>query len=134
MAELGFAVLANRGRALMTRANVPEIIQYRLFKEAFKRATLLDALLLIIEIDSEKCLRVEHWSGQKTGYALNLCTWGKAGTVKMKTKMTTKLADHGMQCMMIGYVIDHKGDVYHMWDPITNGIHETRDIIWLRWM
>jgi hypothetical protein len=26
LAELGFAVLVNRGRALMTRANVPEII------------------------------------------------------------------------------------------------------------
>jgi hypothetical protein len=76
LAELGFAVLANRGRALMTRANVPEVIRYKLFKEAFKTATLLDALL-IVEIDGEQRSRVEHWSGQKPEYALNLRTWGE---------------------------------------------------------
>ena len=36
--------------------------------------------------------------------------------------------------MFIGYVKDHAGDMYHMWDPNTNGIHETHDIIWLRQM
>ena len=53
LAELGFAVLANRGRALMTRANIPMHYQFKLFKEAFKMATLLDALL-IVKIDEEK--------------------------------------------------------------------------------
>jgi hypothetical protein len=24
------------------------------------------------------------------------------------------------------------GDVYHMWDPRTSCVHETRDVIWLR--
>ena len=132
LAELGFAVLANRGRALMTRANVPMHYQFKLFKEAFKTATLLDALL-IVEIDGEKKSRVEHWSGNKPEYALNLCTWGEAGTVKLKTQMTSKLEDRGVQCMFIGYMQNHAGDVYHMWDLDTNGIHETRDIIvWLR--
>jgi hypothetical protein len=42
LAELGFAVLANRGRALMIRANVPMTDRYLLFKEAFATATLLD--------------------------------------------------------------------------------------------
>ena len=69
LAELGFAVLANRGRALMTRANVPVHYQFKLFREAFKTATLLDALL-IVKIDREEKSRVEHWSGNKPEYAL----------------------------------------------------------------
>jgi hypothetical protein len=90
LAELGFAVLANRGRALMrNRENIPKILQYKLFKEAFKTATLLDALM-VVKIDGEKRLRVEHWSVQKPEYAANLRTWGEAGTVKTKTKMTPK--------------------------------------------
>ena len=133
LAELGFAVLVNRGRALMTRANMPMHYWFKLFKEAFKMATLLDALL-IVEIDREKKSYVEHWSRQKPEYALNLRIWGKAGTVKLKTQMTGKIEDHGVQCMFVGYVKDHVGDVYHMWDPNTNGIHKTCDIIWLRRM
>ena len=108
----------------MTRANIPEVLQYKLFKEACKTATLLDALL-IVEINGEQKSHVKRWSGQKTKYVLNLCTWGEAGTVKVKMQMTGKLADHGVQCMMVGYAKDHKGDVYHMWDLLTNGIHET---------
>ena len=69
-------------------------------------------------------------SGQKP----YLCTWGEAGTVKVKTQLTGKLKDCGVQCMMVQYAQDHKGDVYHMWDPLTNGIHETCNIIWLHHM
>ena len=72
LAELGFAVLVNQGRALIVRVNVPMYHCYKLFKEAFKMATLLDALM-IVEIDGEKKSHMEHWSGQKPEYALNLC-------------------------------------------------------------
>jgi hypothetical protein len=57
----------------MMRANIPEIIWYKLFKEEFKPATLLD-VLLIVEINGEQRSRVEDWSGQKPEYALNLRT------------------------------------------------------------
>jgi hypothetical protein len=47
LAELGFAHLANYGRALMARANVPLSIRYKVFTKAFKTATLLDGLTVI---------------------------------------------------------------------------------------
>ena len=47
LAELGFAVLANKGRSLMYAAHVPQDIQYRLWREAFQTATLLDGLVVI---------------------------------------------------------------------------------------
>ena len=133
LAELGFTVLANKGRGLMTRANVPMEYWFKLFQEAFKTATLLD-MLLIVEIDGEKKLHVEHWSGNKPEYALNLHMWGEAGAIKLKTQMTSKLEDRGVQCMFIGYTKDHAENVYCMWDSDTSGIHETRDIIWLKRM
>jgi hypothetical protein len=48
--------------------------------------------------------------------------------------MTPKLQDRGVQCMLVGYALDHYGDCYRMWDPVTGGIHVTRYIIWLKRM
>jgi hypothetical protein len=67
-------------------------------------------------------------------YAQHLHTWGEAGTVTIKTTMMPKVRDRGVQCMFVGYAVKHPGDTYRMWDPVTGGIHETRDIIWLRRM
>jgi hypothetical protein len=130
LAEVGFATLANKGRAIMYHANVPLKTRYKLFTEAFKTATLLDALV-VVDIDGVKKSRVEHWSGKRPSYAENLRTWGEAGTVKLKTLATPKIADRGVQCMFVGYALDHAGDVYRMWDPNTSRVHTTCDVIWL---
>jgi hypothetical protein len=60
LAELGFAHLANYGRALMARANVPLNIRYKVFTKAFKTATLLDGLA-VIKIGNKEATRYEHW-------------------------------------------------------------------------
>ena len=133
LAEVGFATLANRGRAMMHRANVPEAARYKVWREAFGTATLLDGLLLI-EIDGKMASRFEHWAGSNPSFAKYLRMWGEAGTVKVKTKTTPKLQDRGVQCMLVGYAPDHAGDCYRMWNPKTDGVHVTRDIIWLRRM
>ena len=36
--------------------------------------------------------------------------------------------------MFIGYALDHEGDCYRMWNPKTNRVHETRDVVWLKRM
>ena len=33
--------------------------------------------------------------------------------------------------MFIGYARDHDGDCYRMWNPVPDGVHVSRDIIWL---
>jgi Integrase core domain. len=131
LAEVAFATIANRGRAMMHRANLPLAHQYKLCKEAFKTATLLDGLTVII-LDGVAKTRVEHWSGKLPKFAMHLRTWGEAGTVTLKNTRSPKLADRGVQCMFVGYALNHEGDCYRMWDPLTNRVHITRDIIWLR--
>jgi hypothetical protein len=117
----------------MHRANVPMKERYKLFREAFKTATLLDGLIPI-KLDGKMKPRVVHWSGKLPDFAKHLRTWGEAGTVKTKTPTMAKLADHGVHCMFVGYALDHAGDVYHMWKPKTGWVHETCDVIWLRRM
>lgn len=46
----------------------------------------------------------------------------------------SKLKDRGEQCRFVGYSPDHDGDVYMMYNPSTNRVLTTRDIIWMRRM
>jgi hypothetical protein len=36
--------------------------------------------------------------------------------------------------MFIGYADDHDGDVYRMWNPKTERVHITHDVIWMKQM
>jgi hypothetical protein len=69
--------------------------------------------------------------GHNPKFIEHLRTWGEVRTVNLKSKGTPKIADRGIQCMMVGYSTNHTSDCYEMWDPITGGVHTTRDIIWL---
>jgi hypothetical protein len=133
LAELGFASLANKGRALMARANVPLKVRYKLFKEAFATATLLDGLMTV-EVDCKLATRCQHFCGKNPAFVKDLRIWGEAGTVKIKKTGAPKIADRGTQCVMVGCPEDHTSDCHRMWNPITNRIHETRDVIWLKRM
>jgi hypothetical protein len=68
LAEVGFATIANRGRAMMSRANIPYKIRFRIWSEAFKTATLLDGLIPI-EIDGELATKYKHWCGKDPEFA-----------------------------------------------------------------
>jgi hypothetical protein len=120
LAELGFTILGNKGRACMVTANVPMTIQYKLCPKAFKYATGTDGLQ-VMTINGLTLTRYKYFCGKNPKFAQHLRTWGEAGTVKKRRKKTTpKIADQGVQCMFIGYAKDHEGDCYQ--------------IIWLRRM
>jgi hypothetical protein len=36
--------------------------------------------------------------------------------------------------MMVGYSTDHNGNCCQMWDPVTGGVHDTRDVTWMHRM
>jgi len=133
LAELGFAVLANRGRAMMSAANVPKAMRYQIFPKAFETATLMDGLM-VVEIEGVSKTRFEHFAGKLPKFASHLRTWGEAGTVTIKKKMHPKVIDRGIQCMFVGYSIDHEGDCYDFLDPKTGNIYTSRDVVWLRRM
>ena len=79
LAEVGFATIASRGRALMIAANVPVSERCRLWSEAFQAATLLDGLIPHTA-DGETKTKFQHWCGRNPPFAKHLRNWGEAGT------------------------------------------------------
>ena len=118
---------------MMHHANVPVEYRFKLFRDCYKTAALLDGLMMV-EVEGKLASHFEHFAGQNLKCATHLRTWGEAGTVKIHDKMVPKLGDRGVTCMMIGYPKDHTGDCYCMWDKNTGGVHVTRDVTWLRRM
>ena len=132
-AEVSFAVLGGRGRAMMSAANVPEDMRYLFFPHVTETATKVDGLM-VIEWKGKMATKYEHWFGKIPKFAKYLRTWGEAGVVTTKAEVQPKPKDRGTTCMFIGYADDHDGDVYKMWNPETNRLLEPRDVIWLRRM
>jgi hypothetical protein len=133
LAELALASIASKGRTLMCAANIPLKVRYKVWVKAFQHATDLDGLI-VIQIDKKVATRCEHWSGKLPKWKNHLRTWGEAGTVKIKTDTTPKIADRGIQCVFVGYSKEHDGDCVEMWYPKTNKVYTTRDVIWLNKM
>ena len=133
LAEVGFTTLTGRGRAMLDAANVPDYYRHVLIPEALKTATLLDGLVPV-EINGVTKTRYEHFQGENPPFASHLRTWGEAGTVTLAQKKHPKEKNKGVICMNIGYCMEHAGDTYRMWDRKTGGVHETRDVTWLRRM
>jgi hypothetical protein len=75
LAELGFAILSNRGRVMMARANVPLEVQYKIWRHAFKTATLLDSLTAVT-VGGKTATRFVLWAGKNPTFADHLRTWG----------------------------------------------------------
>ena len=119
LAELGFATLYNKGRALMIKANVPAKLRYKFYGEAFTTATLLDGLM-VVKVGDVWATRYEHCTGNNPRFAKHLRVWGEAGTVTIKSKTSPKISDRGVPCMFVGYAPEHPGDTYRMWNPRTD--------------
>lgn len=91
-------------------------------------------MTVCIELNGVTPSRYQHWCGRNPKFVDHLRTWGECGTVKLKTSTSPKMKMKGTQCMMVGHPIDHAGDCYRMYDPETNGIHQTRDVTWMHRM
>ena len=65
-------------------------------------------------------------------FASKLCTSDEAAVVKERTKRISKIGDCGVNCMFVGYNKNYRDNVYRVWNPDTNIIHNTHGIIWLK--
>ena len=115
----------------MNAACVPIEKRYLLWPECIVTMAKLH-WLDVIEIKGVTKTRVEHYQGSVPKFAQNLRTWGEAGTVKLGKQ--GKIIDRGVTMMFIGYANNHDGDCFRMFNPVTNGVSETLDVIWLRRM
>jgi hypothetical protein len=87
---------------MMARANVPLEAQYKIWRHVFKMAALLDGLTGVM-VGGKRATRYVLWAGENPKFADHLRTWGEARSIKTRVRGTHKIADHGTQCMMVGY-------------------------------
>ena len=130
LVEVSFPTMAARGRAAMNAANVPDDVKPQVCIEAIKCVTQLDSLR-IVTLNDVSQTRVEHVFGKLPGWAAHLRTWGEAGVVA--EGKNAKIGDRGTPMMFVGYS-GRESDSYRMWNPSTNRVVVTRDIIWLKRM
>ena len=65
-------------------------------------------------------------------WATKLHTFGKAGVVKEgKDKKTS---DRGQDMIFVGYAVDRESNCIRMYNPKTNCVVQTCDVIWLKQM
>ena len=102
LAEVGFATLTNRTRAMVYRANIPNKLKHRVYKSAAEYATDMDGLMLV-EINGVIKTRFEHFLGEFPQFAKHLRTWGEAGVVKLKNATSLKMNMKDIACMFAGY-------------------------------
>jgi len=133
LAELVFVAIGNKGRVMLVQANVPLKYHFHLYREAFKMATDLDGLVMET-MNGKRATWYQHMFGSNPWWTKHLKLFGEAGMVKTSTGTSVKLANRGVQCMMVGYAENHDGDVYWMWNPLTEHVPVTWDIIWLKQM
>ena len=127
LAEVGFATLTNRTRAVVYRANVPSKWKHKTYKSAALYVTDMDGLMLAT-INGETKTRYEHFLKEFPKFALMLRTWGEAGVVKLKTSTSPKMNNKGTTCMFVGYAKDRSNDSYLMWNVESNFVHVSRDV------
>ncbi len=63
-------------------------------------------------------------------WAVNLQAWGEAGVVSEGPN--GKSRDCGIKMMFVGYPANRESDSVLMWDPTTNGVVTTRNVIWMK--
>ena len=131
--EIGFATIANRAKAMVSRANIPAEDRHKVYIRSCIQATRLDGLVMM-RIGGVTAMRYVHQYGKLPDFLKNLHTWGEAGVVKLKSKTSPKIINRGVTCMFVGYPANHASDCVEMWDASKNSYHVTRDVTWLHRM
>ena len=88
--------------------------------------------LTVVEVGGVSKTCDEHVFGKNPRWVVNLRNWGEAGVVKLGKD--GKTGDRGATMMFISYPSLRESDSVRMWNPETNRVVTTRDVIWLHRM
>ena len=110
-------------------ANIPNDSQGKVAVEALKCTTQLDGLR-VVTLGEETATQDIFMFGKFQGWSKNLHTWGEARVVK--EGRNCKTGDCGKLMMFVGYPSNRESDSIQMWNPSTNRVMTTRDVIWLK--
>ena len=99
--------------------------------KALKLVTMLDGLQ-VITLGGKTATRDVHIYGSNPRWTKNLQTFGEAGVVK--EGKDGKTGNRGIAMVFCGYPYNRESDSMRMWNPGTNRVVTTSDVIWLKRM
>ena len=130
LAELAFPYLSGLARSMMNGAYVPPTTRAKVAIEAIKTATSLDGLR-VVTLGGKEASRDEHVFGSNPSWVDNMHTFGEAAVVT--EGKNSKTGDRGVDMMFVGYT-GRESDSFKFWNPVTNGVVNSRDAIFLKRM
>ena len=133
LAEVAFPTVMNRANAMCEAGNIPPEFMHLLKPKAIMMASQLDGLQPVRR-EGTVATKYVHQNGKNPAWADHLRTPFEAGTVTVHTKLRNKSVRRGIPCVFIGYLDDHPGDCYQMWNPINKQVYKTRDVVFLHRM
>jgi hypothetical protein len=131
LVEVEFATIAGRARAMCNAAHMSDRIRILVTNEVLTYSTALSNLV----VDKDKALMHFQLMGLKKSKWAEpgvMRTFGEAGVVTRGEN--GKLGDRGIPMVFVGYAENHSHDCYRMWNPVSNKITESCDVIWLHHM
>ncbi len=125
--ERKFATIRDRSCAAMYAAKFNNQYQGLFWAEC----AMTRIINIVSNSKSAKCPDWLWYGLQPTLYE-HLVEFGWVGYVTLSKKQH-KLDPKAIECVMIGYSLNHMGDTYRMFNPSTRKIIQTRDIRWADW-
>jgi hypothetical protein len=126
--EVTFPYLAGLARAMMISARIPDSVRPKVAVTAILTACQLDGLKLV-EVKGVTATRDTHMYGKNHSWTHNMRKFSEAGVVaEGKNK---KFGSRGTTMMFVGYPSNREHDCVKLYNPDTNQIITTRDVIWL---
>ena len=128
--ERRIAVLQRRGHASMIAADFNEQGVTKLWAEAVKYANDLHNISLNTTKDVPPA---EMLTGKKSKKLHMAMQFGRVGYVTIRQKIKAKWMERSFKAIHVGFADNHSDDTYKFYNPKTNRMFTSRDVVWDGW-
>ena len=128
--ERRIAVLQRRGHASMVAADFNEEGVKKLWAESVKYANDLHNITLNTKNDVPPA---EMLTGKKSKKLHMAMQFGRVGYVTIRQKIKAKWMERSFKAVHVGFAENHADDTYKFYNPKTNRMFTSRDVVWDGW-
>ena len=117
-----------RSMVFMVFANMTVESQTKFWAEAVSASCFHENLTIKAERVTPA---MEAWTGKSVKkWMPRLVEFGRVGVMNKKRKIHGKMQERGEVVMMVGYALNHGSGTYRVYNPKTNRIVLSRDVVW----
>ena len=117
-----------RSMVFMVFANMTVQSQTKFWAEAVATSCFHENLTIKAD---RKVPALEAWTDKSASKWMNkLVEFGRVGVMNKKMKIHGKMQERGEPVMMVGYALNHGSGTYRVYNPKTNRIVLSRNVVW----